>query len=166
MGSAVIYVTDWTTWKRWGQSKESDPKRTTGLYRATTAQGKQRAQMPPFSSVTFGWIHVFTSFKLYILTTSGEAKHSRYAKLFHWRRDIGWHSNVIFQDFELADASASLQYGSGTDPTFSYRGLVQKLPVGISTKESHSDFWHHLLRKNTSVICNTIAEHSLLRAVW
>lgn len=38
-----------------------------------------------------------------------------------------------------------LQYGSGTDPTFSHRGLVQKLPVGISTKESHSDFWHHLL---------------------
>lgn len=37
-----------------------------------------------------------------------------------------------------------LQYGSGTDPTFSHRGLVQKLPVGISTKESHSDFWHHL----------------------
>lgn len=47
-----------------------------------------------------------------------------------------------------------LQYGSGTDPTFSHRGLVQKLPVGISTEESHSDFWHHLWRKSTPVICN------------
>lgn len=77
--------------------------------------------------------------------------------------EIGWHSNVTFQDFKLADAFASPQYGSGTDPTFSYRGLVQKFPVGISTKESHSDFWHHLLRKSTSVICNAIAEHSSLQ---
>lgn len=60
-----------------------------------------------------------------------------------------------------------LEYGSGRDPTFSHRGLVQKLPVGISTKESHPDFWHHLLRKSTSVtyaMGNTIAEHSSLPA--